>query len=93
MGILFDFSSDAYYKYNRFFKTLLEKSLEFVLYKKDGIIVFNLSLVLLPAKIDLITEKQNCKKDTFRDCGTNYVKIILALLAKVVALYMWGFII
>lgn len=72
---------------------MLKKSLEFVLSRRDSIFAFNLSLILLPAKIDLISEKQSYKKDMLITHGISRVKIILALLTKVIALYMWVFII
>lgn len=50
--------------------------------------MFNLSLVLLPAKVDPVIEKQGYKKDALKTCSIGRVEIILALLAKVVTLYM-----
>lgn len=72
---------------------MLEKDLKFVLSKKDSIIIFNLSLVLLPAEVDLIAEKEGYKGDMFRSCDTSYVKMILALLTKIIALYIQGYIV
>lgn len=57
LKISLDFSSDANHKGDRFFEVLLEKSFEFVTSKKDGIIAFNLGLVLLSAKVDLISKE------------------------------------
>ena len=37
-----------------FFKILLKKNLEFTLNKRDNIIIFNLSFMLLLAKIDSV---------------------------------------
>lgn len=88
LGILFKLNLDAGYIYSRFSKTLLEKSLIFVTNKKNNIIVFNLSLMLLLAKIDLIPEKQSYKKDVFMICGTGYNKIVFALLKKKSTLYI-----
>lgn len=48
---------DTGHKGGRFFKTLLEKSFEFVPCRRDSTDVFNLSLVLLLAEVDLIPKK------------------------------------
>lgn len=76
------------YKQDRFSKTLLEKDLRFVLNRKDGIVTFNLSLVLLLAEVDSVAKKQSCKKETFRVCNIGHIKIIFALLAEVIIFYM-----
>lgn len=57
MAILLNFSINNNYKYHRFSKTLLKKSLEFVLYKKNNIIIFNSSFILLLIEVDLIIKK------------------------------------
>lgn len=44
--------------------------------------------MLLLIKVDPIAEKQSCKKDVFRACGTGYIKIILILLIEVIVLYI-----
>lgn len=53
LRILLNLNLDTGYKCNKFFKTLLK----FVLNKKNGIVTFNLSFMLLPAKIGFILEK------------------------------------
>lgn len=65
-----------------------KKSFKFVLNKRGDIIIFNLSFVLLSAKIDPIVKKQNHKRDAFGTCGISYVKIIFALPAEVIVLYI-----
>lgn len=80
-------------KKNRFLEILLEKNLEFVLCKKDNIIAFNLNFMLLLAKIDLISEIQSRRKETLIVCNIGYIKIVLALLAKVIAYLMQTFIV
>lgn len=57
LRILFNLNPDAYHKGGRFSKVLPKKYLKFVLSKKNGIIIFNLDLVLLPIKVDLILKK------------------------------------
>lgn len=81
-------SLDAGHKRGRFSKTLLKKSLKFLLSKGDGTITFNLGLVLLSVEVDSILEKQGYKKDVLEICSTDYVKIVLVLLAEVVVLYI-----
>lgn len=88
LRILFNFNPDVYQKYNWFSKTLLKKDIKFVLYKRNNTIIFNLSFVLLQVEINLIAEKQNCKKDVFRPYSIDYVEIILTLLAKIISLYI-----
>lgn len=79
---------DVGHKWGRFFEILLEKDFEFVLRRGDGIVVSYLSFVLLLAKINLFSEEQGHKKDVFRACGTGHIKIVFALLAKIVVLYV-----
>lgn len=88
MRILLDFSPDVDHKSSRFSKTLLEKDLKFVENKKNSIAVFNLSLLLLPTKVDFILVEQSYKKNMLRACATSGVKMVLALSTKVVRLYM-----
>lgn len=52
-----DLSLSIGHKNNKFFEALLEKSLKFVLNRKNGTVASNFGLVLLPTKIDLIPEK------------------------------------
>lgn len=87
---MLDFCSNANHKGSRLSKVLLEKSLKFVLSKKDGIVIFNLGLILLLVKVDSILEKQGCKKNALRAHVIGYVKIVLALLTKVVVLNIKG---
>lgn len=65
-----------------------KKRLEFGLSMRDSIVAFNFSLVLLPAKIDHIAEEQCYKEDAFRPYYCSYFKMILALSAKIIILYM-----
>lgn len=90
---MLNFSSNIYYKYNRFFNTLLDKSFKFVSNREKNILVFYLTLILLLVEIDPILEKQSFKKDVFITCGNSYIKIIFALLVKFIAFYMQVFII
>lgn len=79
---------DASHKSSNFTKALLEKSLEFVLNKRNNTVIFNFGLVLLPAGVNLIQKKQGHKKEVLRACSIGCVKIVFALLTKIVTLYM-----
>lgn len=88
LRILLDLSLDINYKDSEFSKTLLEKDHDFVQSKGDDTVIFNLGLVLLPAKINPIPEKQSYKRNALRVYGNGYVKIVLAPSTNVVTLYM-----
>ena len=93
LGIPLDFDPDASHKQGGFSKTLLEKSLEFVPNKKDSIVAFNLSFVLLPAEINPVLEEQRRKKDAFVASGPGCIKMILKLLTEVITIYMQALIV
>lgn len=93
LGILFILSLDIGYKYNRFFKTLSEKSFEFIWSKGDNTIVFNLSLVLLLIKVDHVPEKQSYKQDALIFFTISYTIMVFAVLTKIVVLYLQTFIV
>lgn len=57
LKILLDFYLNADYKQNRFSKTLTKKDFEFVLNRKNIIIMFYCSFVLLPVEVNLFPEK------------------------------------
>lgn len=88
LGIPLDLSPDGSHKGGRFSKTLPEKSFKFILSKRYGIITFNLRFVLLPLKVNYIPKEQSRKKYTLRAFGTSRIKIIFAILTKIVAFYM-----
>lgn len=88
MRIPFNLSPDIDYNLDRFFKILPKKNLKVVLSKRDNIIVFDLSFILLTSKIDSIIDKQSCKKNALKACGIGYIEIIFALLIKIIALYI-----
>lgn len=88
LGILPDLSPDVGFKGSGFSEVVLEKGIEFVLSRRDGIIVFNLGLVLLPAEVDPTLGEQDRKRYALRARGTRRVKIVLILLTKIVALHI-----
>lgn len=61
LKISLDLSLNAGYKNDGFSEILLKKRLEFVLNKEDGIVTFNLGLILLLAKVDPISKEQIMK--------------------------------
>lgn len=67
---------------------MLKNRLEFILSSANNIVVFNLSFVLLLAKVNFILEKQNCKKGTSIVYNTSYIKKIFILLIKVLVFYI-----
>lgn len=91
LKISFNLTLNAIYKRSKFFKTLSEKSFKFILDKKNSSILFIFYLILLTVEINLVSKKLKYKKDAFIICSTSYVKIIFAILTKVVVLYMQVF--
>lgn len=87
LKISLNLSPNTNYKYSGFSKTLLKKTFKFVLSKKNDIIIFNLSLILMLTKFNLILEKQSYKKDALIAYATDYIKIVLPLSTKIIALY------
>lgn len=87
LEIILNFCSDVSHKKGEFSEILSEKDLKFILSKKSNIIAFNLSLVLLLAKVDLVTEEKSCKKNAFKTNSIGYIKKIFALPAEGVAFY------
>lgn len=88
LEILLNLCLDINHKQGGFSEIFLKKSLEFFPSKGDDTIVFNLSLVLLPAKIDPLAEKQGCEGNMFEACDTGHVEIILILLIKIVVFHI-----
>lgn len=89
---MFNRNLDASYEQDRLSKTLWKKGFTFILNRKDNIVAFNLSLVLLSAEINLVTEKRGCKKSILVAYGSSYIKIVFTLLIKIISLYMQVFI-
>ena len=58
-----------------------------ILSKEGGTVVFNLDFLLLLAKVDPILEKKSYERDALVAYNNGYIKIVLALLTKVVAFY------
>lgn len=86
--ISFHLILDIVYKSNKLPKGFLKKDIKLVLYEGGNIVLLNLGLVLLPAKIDFFIEKQKCKKYSLVALCTSCLKIVLALLAEVIAFHI-----
>lgn len=93
LKILFNLNLDADYKNNEFFETLLKKNFEFIPSKRNSNIIFNLSLILLLAEIDLISEEQSYKGDILGVYNTRHIKIVFVLSTKIVALHIGAIIV
>lgn len=88
LEILLNLDPDIGYRQSGFSKTWSKKSLKFIPSRRNDTVAFNLSLVLLPVKIDFIPKKQSRKRDTLVAHSIGYIKIIFALLIKVITLYI-----
>lgn len=93
LGISFNLSLDASYKGGEFSKVLLKKNLKFLPNRRDGTIIFNLSLLVLLIKVDYIPKNQSCKGYTLGKHGIGHVKIVFALLTKIIAIHIRAIII
>lgn len=85
LKISLDLNLDFSYKSSRFSKALPRNSLEFILCKRDGTIVFNLSLVLLLIEVNSILEEKDRKRYILGVCNISRIKMVLALSIKIVA--------
>lgn len=65
-----------------------KKGFEFISSRKDGTVRFNFGLMLLPVEVHFILKEQDCKKYVLGARGTGHVEMVLALLTKVVILYI-----
>ena len=54
---------------------------------------FNTKLVLLPVKVDSSIKEADCKKYAFKALCSSSLKIVLALIIKVVTIYVQIFIV
>lgn len=65
---------------------MVEKNLKFIPNGRGS--AFNLNFVLLLAEVDLVLEKQGCKRDILVAHGSGQIEKIFALITKVVTLYV-----
>lgn len=88
LEVLFNLIPDIVYKYSKFSKNLLKKSLKFFSSGEKGLITFNPGLILLPAEVNLILEEQSYKRYAFVTLGFSDFEIVFALLIKVVIFHV-----
>lgn len=93
LEIPLDFSLNINYKQDRFCLILLKKNLEFVSSSGDDTVTFVFNFMLLLAKVDLILKKLDYKENVLMACGFGHIKIIFALLIKVITFHIQAFII
>lgn len=92
-GIPLDLGLDDSHKRGGFSKVLAEKGFEFASSRRDSIVFFNLSLVLLPAEVDFVLKERGRKGDAFVARGSGYVEIVLTLSTEVVAIHVQTYIV
>ena len=88
LGVFFNLTPDGIHKRGRFFKIFLEKGLKFIPYEGVSLVLFSLSLMLLPAEVDPLLEEWGRKRYVFVALNINRFEMVLALPAEVVALYV-----
>lgn len=66
----------------------MEKSIKFIPSKGGNLFVFNLGLVLLPAEIAFVIEKQSWKGNTLGPYSNGSIKIVFTIAREVVALHV-----
>lgn len=93
LEISLHFDLNTSQKQGGFSKILLKKNLEFFSSKRNNTIAFNLLFLLLSAEVDLVSKKLSREKDAMMACDTSHVKIVFALLIKVIALYLPAFLV
>lgn len=88
LGVLFNFIPDVVCKYSRFSKTFFEKNLKFVPSKGKSLVICNLSLMLLLAKVNPILEEKGCKRDAFMTLDSSDFEIVLVLPTEIIIFYI-----
>ena len=84
LKVSFDVTLDSIYESSKVFKILFKKDLEFFLEHENFTKLFPM---LMPPKTHFETKKQYCKRYMVWSRSSNYLKMIFALLAEVVAIY------
>lgn len=87
-GISFDLTPNAIHVRGRLAETFLEKGLEFVLF--EVIVPFSPdpSLMLLPAKVDLIAEEKGRKRYAFVAFSISRLEIVFTLTNEIVTFHL-----
>lgn len=88
LKVFLNLTPDVLYKYGRLSKVCFKKDFKLVLFKGRNPVLFNSSIVLLPAEIDTFSNEKSYKKYAFITFCINRFKIVLILPAKIIAFYM-----
>lgn len=89
LKVSFYLASNIIYERGILFKTLSEKSLEFVLSEGVNSVLFLLCLMLLLFEVDSIGEKWGHKMSAFRLCCIGYLKIVLVFPTEIITYHIW----
>lgn len=87
-GVYFNLIPDIVYKGGRLLQAFLEKNLKLLPTQECGSIMFDPVFMLLLAEEDPVSLKRDSKRYTLVTPGVGCLKMILVLLAKIVAFYM-----
>lgn len=87
-----DFIPDTIYKGSRFSQVFPKEDFKLLATWVHGVVVINFILILLPAEENLVFEERCYKRYSLMALGFCFVKIVLALLTKVIALHVRIFI-
>ena len=67
---------------------MTKEGLKLFLSDRDCTLSLMLPLLLLPTKVDAVTQERCCKGNAIRALGSGSGKVILTLLAKVIAFHV-----
>lgn len=88
LGVWFNLTSNMIHKNSKLSETFWEKDLKLVLYEGSDHVTCNISLMLLPVELDLITEKQKYKKDAFIALSFSGLELFLALWIEIISFHV-----
>ena len=89
LRVSFEFSPNAINKWLKFFQVFLQESFELCLGYGSLFPTSMTALVLSLLHANASTKKKSCKKSPVGPGGPSGLKIIFALLTKVVVVYVW----
>ena len=93
LRVFFDFTPNVFNERNGFSEALSEECLEFVPSEGSDPVPLNLSLLLLSAEVDSISEEQGRKGDALVARGIGRVEMVFTLPTEVVTFHVWALII
>lgn len=88
LKISLNFTLNIVHKHSKFSQIFPEKGLKFILWKKSGFVLVGIGFMLLLIEVNLIPEKQNCKKNAFVAFGSSDFKIVFTLSTKIILFYI-----